>query len=78
MVIPLLALVFLRWVCSSLVVPSWKVLGKAPSSMENSGVLSSNRAIRTTWAAYVNTHARAVRRSSPLKEPAVNQKGIRT
>lgn len=51
----LLALVVLRWLCSSLVVPSWKVLGKAPSSMVNSGVLSSNRAISTTWAACMHT-----------------------
>lgn len=51
MLMPLLALVFLRWLCSSLVVPSWKVLGRAPRSMVNSGVFSSNRAISTTWAA---------------------------
>lgn len=44
----LLLLEFFRWLCSSLVAPSWKVLGRAPRSMVNSGVLSSNRAIRTT------------------------------
>lgn len=46
-----LLLELFRWLWSSLVAPSWKVLGSAPSSMVNSGVLSSNRAIRTTWAA---------------------------
>lgn len=56
MVMPLLALVFLRWLCNSLVVPSWKVLGRAPRSMVNSGVLSSNRAISTTWAACRRGH----------------------
>lgn len=49
---PLLVLLeFFRWLCSSLVAPSWKVLGRAPSSMVNSGVLSSNKAISTTCAA---------------------------
>lgn len=48
----LLLLEFFRWLCSSLVAPSWKVLGRAPSNMVNSGVLSSNRAIKTTWAAW--------------------------
>lgn len=38
--------------------PSWKVLGRAASSMVNSGVLSWNRAISTDWAACYtqNTH----------------------
>lgn len=44
----LVLLLFFRWLCSSLVAPSWKVLGKAPNSMVNSGVLSSNREINTT------------------------------
>lgn len=57
MVMPLLALAFLRWLCSSFVVPSWKVLGKAPSSIVNSGVFSSNRAISTTCAACTYTDA---------------------
>ncbi len=48
----LVLLEFFRWLCSSLVAPSWKVLGRAPSSMVNSGVLSSNKAISTTWAAW--------------------------
>lgn len=43
--------VFLRWFWSSLVAPSWKVLGRAASSMLNSGVLSWNSAISTDWAA---------------------------
>lgn len=44
----LVLLVFFRWLWSSLVAPSWKVLGKAPSSMVNSGVLSSNKEMSTT------------------------------
>lgn len=50
--------VFFRWFWSSLVAPSWKVLGRAASSMVNSGVLSWNRAISTDWAACYtqNTH----------------------
>lgn len=50
-------LLFFRWLCRSLVAPSWKVLGRAPNSMVNSGVLSSNRAIKTIWAAW-KTHKR--------------------
>lgn len=47
--------VFFRWFWSSLVAPSWKVLGRAASSMVNSGVLSWNNEISTDWAA-CNTH----------------------
>lgn len=43
--------VFFRWFWSNLVAPSWKVLGRAASSMVNSGVLSWNRAMSTDWAA---------------------------
>lgn len=47
----LVLLEFLRWLCNSLVAPSWNVFGKAPSNMVNSGVFSSNREIRTICAA---------------------------
>lgn len=43
--------VFFRWFWSSFVAPSWKVLGRAASSMLNSGVLSWNNEISTDWAA---------------------------
>lgn len=66
---------FLRWLCSSLVAPSWKVLGSAPSSMVNSGVFSSNSAIRTTWAACAQNQNRLLipgpgtSRTKPVEEP---------
>lgn len=47
----LVLLEFLRWLCRSLVAPSWNVFGKAPSNMVNSGVFSSKREIRTICAA---------------------------
>ena len=43
--------VFFRWFWSSLVAPSWNVLGRAASSIVNSGVLSWNSEISTDWAA---------------------------
>lgn len=63
----LVLLVFFRWLCSSLVAPSWKVLGSAPSSMVNSGVLSSNKAISTTCAA-CRQRAQHVRKESRTAE----------
>lgn len=63
----LVLLVFFRWLCSSLVAPSWKVLGSAPSSMVNSGVLSSNKAISTTCAA-CRQRAQRVRKESRTAE----------
>ena len=48
----LVLLEFLRWLCRSLVAPSWNVFGKAPSNMVNSGVFSSKREIRTICAAW--------------------------
>lgn len=63
----LVLLVFFRWLCSSLVAPSWKVLGSAPSSMVNSGVLSSNKAISTTCAA-CRQRAQQVRKESRTAE----------
>lgn len=47
----LVLLEFLRWLCRSLVAPSWNVFGKAPSNMVNSGVFNSNREISTICAA---------------------------
>lgn len=48
----LVLLEFLRWLCRSLVAPSWNVFGKAPSNMVNSGVFNSKREIRTICAAW--------------------------
>ena len=47
----LVLLEFLRWLCRSLVAPSWNVFGKAPSNMVNSGVFNSNSEISTICAA---------------------------
>lgn len=52
----LVLLEFFRWLCRSLVAPSWNVLGRAPSSMVNSGVFSSKSEISTTWAACTTQH----------------------
>ena len=51
----LVLLEFLRWLCRSLVAPSWNVFGKAPSNMVNSGVFNSNREISTICAAFLTS-----------------------